>query len=52
MGSNRYILRDDKGRYFSGTFNRNVNRWVDNKDRPEHKRFVLALQNHGYKQIV
>ncbi len=38
---------DDHGRYFSGSINRNVNRWVDHEDRPEHERFVLALQNHG-----
>ena len=38
---------DDKGRTYSGSINRKVNRWVDHKNRPEQERFVLALKNHG-----
>ncbi len=40
---------DDKGRYFSGSIDHNVNSWVDHGDSiwPERERFVLALQNHG-----
>ncbi len=38
---------DDKGRYFSGSIDRNVYSWVDHKDKPEHKSFVLNLSSHG-----
>ncbi len=35
---------DDKGRTYSGSIDRNVNRWVDHKDKPVYESFVL---NHN-----
>ncbi len=38
---------DNKGRTYSGSIDRNVNRWVDHKDKPEYESFVLNLASHG-----
>ena len=38
---------DNKGRTYSGSIDRNVNRWVDHQDKPEYESYVLNLSRHG-----
>ncbi len=42
------IFADNKGRTYSGSIDRNVNRWIDlDNDKPERESFVLSLTRHG-----
>ncbi len=41
------IFADNKGRTYSGSIDRKVNRWVDHNDKPEYESFVLNLSSHG-----
>ncbi len=38
---------DNKGRTYSGSIDRKVNRWIDHNDKPEYEKFDLKLSNHG-----
>ncbi len=40
-------LADNKGRTYSGSIDRNVNRWVDHGEKPEFESYVLNLSSHG-----
>ncbi len=41
------IFADNKGRTYSGSIDRKVNRWIDHKDEPKSESFVLNLSRHG-----
>ena len=41
------IFADNMGRTYSGSIDRNVDRWIDHNDKPEYESFALNLNCHS-----